>query len=525
MSRLPMGIYDDLDNQTQPVFYIDPVSTNILIFGDHATGKTSFLKTLLIRMHECIDPSRQTDIHIADFGGNLGMYEDLCQVSACFSSANEENIRRIFKALDKKISNNAVILRSRRFLDVFNSDAEEKPVHLVLVVDNVNAFLADERYEIYHEELLAYCRDGLAKGLTVIFTATDISGGLGRFMGSFGSKFAFSISQDKYVEIFGSKVFEHMSNPGRGVSVIGGKLREFQAFLPFAEEETQLKEFIEMTGQIPVKTEKMRVFDRNLTLDNYDKYVSSAYVEGENEDNISVGLDYYEHMPININLNTVRSVAIYGKKGFGKTNLLRVMINAIRTKHPDYSFVFFDDGREQLKEFYDESRPDDKYFIEMQDMVDFVTENGYYRTSKEKAKVVTRPPTVFVLQNKNMFNTKGEILMKQKIPEIIGSAEDSRCWVILAHMKKFFGAFARETEIAVNNSLFGVFLLDNIAEFAAERGTGSVFGEMDVKELKAQYARCELGDGYLYNVESDDLQKLKFIKLDKDKDKDGSKRN
>ena len=54
-------------------------------------------------------------------------------------------------------------------------------------------------------------------------------------------------------------------------------------------------------------------------------------------------------------------------------------------------------------------------------------------------------------------------------------------------------------------------LLNNIAEFAGERGSKSVFGEMDVKALKEEYARCELGDGYSYDVEADSLKKMKFI--------------
>ena len=37
-------------------------------------------------------------------------------------------------------------------------------------------------------------------------------------------------------------------------------------------------------------------------------------------------------------------------------------------------------------------------------------------------------------------------------------------------------------------------------------------GEMDVKELKTEYARCELGDGYFYDIESDELKKVKFLK-------------
>ena len=57
------------------------------------------------------------------------------------------------------------------------------------------------------------------------------------------------------------------------------------------------------------------------------------------------------------------------------------------------------------------------------------------------------------------------------------------------------------------------FLLDNIAEFVSDRGSRSVFGEMDPKELKNEYAKCELGDGYYYDIESDELKKIKLIKV------------
>ena len=56
------------------------------------------------------------------------------------------------------------------------------------------------------------------------------------------------------------------------------------------------------------------------------------------------------------------------------------------------------------------------------------------------------------------------------------------------------------------------FLLDNIGEFMMNRSDKTAFGCMDAQELKEEYARCSLGDGYYYDVEADDLKKLKFVK-------------
>ena len=62
------------------------------------------------------------------------------------------------------------------------------------------------------------------------------------------------------------------------------------------------------------------------------------------------------------------------------------------------------------------------------------------------------------------------------------------------------------------NIFEAAFLLDSIGEFISDKGSRSVFGEMDARELKAEYARCELGDGFYYDIERDSLKKLKIVK-------------
>lgn len=42
MKALQMGIYDDLDTQTQPLLNIDIFQSNAIIFGSHLSGKTTF---------------------------------------------------------------------------------------------------------------------------------------------------------------------------------------------------------------------------------------------------------------------------------------------------------------------------------------------------------------------------------------------------------------------------------------------------------------------------------------------------
>ncbi len=517
MSKLAMGLYDDLDKQTQPLLEIDVTANNLIVFGGHRSGKTTVIKTVLVRLHENLTTELERDIYVLDFGGNLGQYKDLNCISACFDSSNEENVRRVFRTIEKKVEKNTKLLASRQFLDVFYSADTAKPAHIMLIIDNVNSFLADERYESYHETLLKFCRDGLSKGLSIIFTATDLAGGMTRFMNYFGYRFALKGSADKYIDIFGMKVNEPMHNPGRGITLIEGKPMEFQIFRPFRNEDRDLPMFKEYLKSVPVRTEKLTAFSGDLTKKNFMNYLSENYKEKPTPDSFVVGLDYYEHKPIVIRMKEMHSIAIYGKKGYGKTNLLTLMIRSIRSLPGSCRFVFFDDGRKQLEALYQENKGNSFYITSIEKMFGFLFENGYVAkvTNGSMTQDIgekVNPPTVFILQNKMLFQSSGGPLMNNVFPRMIAAAEEKNYWFIYSDVKKISNN-DRMTESSLNNSIAAAFLLDNIAEFVSDRGSRSVFGEMDPKELKNEYARCELGDGYFFDIESDELKKIKLIKV------------
>lgn len=517
MNDIAMAIYDDLDNQTQPVLYVDAASDNMLVIGGHMSGKTTFIKTLLVRLHEALDPDQERDVFILDFGGNLGQYKDLSLVSACFDNSNEENVRRLFKEVEDRLEKNKKILASRQFLDVFYSDEPKKPAHIMLVIDNVNSFLADERYESYHDVLMKMSREGLSKGLTMVFTANDLTNGVGRFLGSFERRFALDGSADKYVDIFGMRVNEPMKCPGRGVSMTGGKPRELQIFLPFRDEQRDLPMFCEYLSSVETKTVKLKAFDGDLTEDNFFDFMSKSFEDDIDPDNPVVGLDYYDHKPISVNMREIHSLAIYGKKKFGKTNLLNLLVRSISKAYEEFRFVFFDDGRKGLESIYQENKARSSYITSIEDLYDFLDSNGY--AAKMERGVINKNfvekenyGTIFVLQSKMLFQQSGAQLLKNVFPKMIAAAEEKGYWFIFSDVRKVSNN-DRDTESSLNNSIAAAFLLDNIAEFVQDRGSRSVFGEMDPKELKNEYARCEVGDGYYFDIESDELKKIKIIKV------------
>lgn len=259
-----------------------------------------------------------------------------------------------------------------------------------------------------------------------------------------------------------------------------------------------------------------------------------------------------------VDFSDSRVVAIYGKKEFGKTNLLRLLLRNLKNNKKNSRFVFFDDGRKQLKVFYDEfSETFDCDYISEYEQIPINFVNGrmkkrklspmqqFYKILHEKymslyndydndllyqiygiddidftvedlprgADKADGTPTVFVIQSKSIYlNTKmNSDFIHYFLQELIDVADENDYIFIFTDVKKITDA---EVNALFNSTLKTVFLLDNIAEFASERGSKTVFGDMDQKNLKEEYAKCEIGDGYFYNVEADLLKKAKFIKTE-----------
>lgn len=543
MKELELGICDNPQKQSQPILKVDLLKNNIVIFGGPMSGKTTFIKNILVRVQEAVNPEKEEEnTYIIDFGGALTQYSEFSTVCACFDNSNEENVRRIFKKIESQLEKNVKSLKGQNFVDYINKKTSERKTipHITFIIDNVNAFLADERYLTYQESLLKLCRDGLSKGLSIILSASDVANGLGKFLPTFGEKIAFEMPAEKYLDIFGRKILQPMILKGRGVANVGFDVLEFQGFLPFEDEEKDFKPFLDK-----VKTkyneisepEKLKGFDGDLTIENFAKYSANFVSYDEcisGKDVVVLGLDYYEHIPVTLNLDDARVIAIYGKRSFGKTNLLRLILDSIYRNHSDYRFIFVDDGRKQLEKIHkslDEGE-NNVYLTNIEEMKRYFTDNGYSSMAppktgdrptsppsynpmvrpsvppqtSQKFEEKNNPFTVFVIQSKPLYSNP----IINKFPELASKAEEKGYLFIFSEVRKF-----SDTSVGgpFNNMITNAFLLDNISEFVGDRGSKSVFGEMDPKELKTQYAKCELGDGYCYDIERDELKKLKFIKI------------
>ena len=550
-----MGVYDAPEKQKQPLFEMYPLKTNVAVFGGPMTGKTTFVKTLLVRLHEKRGPDEE-EIYIVDFGGSLGDFGNLQNICAAFDNSSEENIKRVFRTVEKRLEDNADHLGGRSYYEVYRENPKACPPHLTFIIENINAFLADERYESYRDRLTKLCRDGLSKGLTVVITGRDTAG-VGRLLTNFAQKIGLGLNADEYMEIFGCKILPPMRLPGRGIVNIESNHYEFQCFLPFpVREQLGLAPLLRIAEKNP-NPRRMKAFGKELTFDDLKKQSTKPITEMP--DQVLLGLDYYEHKPVILDYAKNKAIGIYGKRKFGKTNLLKLILDGIRKQHPDYRFVYLDDGRKQLCQVMNHPIPanaqerekvldgmmsdikrdgyfrsgDEFYLRDPDQLVDFLIQNNYVTDKGSdyapgflpgltgeasqpgvpsmKPLQESPKPTVFVVDNKMFYqvlSSKGKRLLNSYLPELINRAEDTGNLVIFAEIRNMAELHREE----FNRLLTIAFLLDNLGEFIIDRGNKSVFKDMDAKEMKTTYARCEMGDGYIYTIDADELQKVKFIK-------------
>lgn len=589
--ELVLGIYDDPEKQRQSNYSVDLFHSNLAIFGTSMSGKTTLLKTLLIRLHQVVKVTEMEEIYILDFSNNLHTYKSLPYVVAYFDAFQEENVRRIFKTVDDRYSHNIRALPGKSYTE-YCADSlrkELEPRHITFIIDGLNAFMSEDKYSVFQDTLQKLARDGLSKGISIVFTANDSSNGISRMLSSFGSIIAFDIPKDQYSDLFGKKVEKPISLKGRGIVNLDTNVYEFQAYYPYnlenkanndakaVEEIRKLLENyngVETSGRLEdncailaeCDNRKMKMFDSDLTKETWKKYVGIDWNQ-YNKDYCTTGtefvagLDYYTFEPVKIDLVKTRSIAIYGKKASGKTNLLSLILEAA-AKIPGVHFVFWEDGRhglsrnaEAVDRFIRELPNNQKDIYEdWNGFVSFIESNNYYKIQKsfnENFFIPSESSTTETfllpndenfassqsdLQNLGQFDTTSKVgspypytvfviqsrVFYQQIPgsqqnQYISKLSQFISTEDLKVPKLFvFSDVQRITDNEMvtlfNNSIDHAFLLYDILRFINDRGQKSVFGTLDQIELKERYGKCEMGDGFYLNLELEEHTKLKFIK-------------
>lgn len=236
--KIPVGMYDCPENQSQGILYLDlPGQGHTAIYGAPGTGKTTMLKTIVWSLCQCFSPGEAV-VYILDCGGwSMKVLESLPHVGGVALDFEEEKIKKTAPLILEEME-----ARKRKFLEqgvssissYRETDAEPMPA-ILLAVDNVAALT--ETYPEMERLLVTVAGQGASYGVYLVCTAAGPGGIRFRIASGIKNALSFELAEKgDYVNAVGRLSGKSLP-PVRGRGFVrGNPPLEFQAARPFAEE-------------------------------------------------------------------------------------------------------------------------------------------------------------------------------------------------------------------------------------------------------------------------------------------------
>lgn len=410
----PLGIYDDPDNQYQGEAALDLSAGNTVIIGSSQYGKTNLLQLIIRNIAANYTPS-EVQMYILDFASMaLKVFEGLNHIGGIVSAAEDEKLKNFMRMIRNEIKDRKEIF-GKLGITSFSSYKEAGNTdipHIVILVDNFIAL--KELYPEYEDDIVNMCREGVAIGITLVITSIQTNGISYKYMSNFANRICLYCNQaDEYGNVFDKCRMTPKNVPGRALYSIHKALYELQTYLAFEgkreiERVGKIKEFVQqMRAQYGSKSAR-KIPEVPQILDN--EYIDSQGLRLQKYE-LAVGIDYDSVEFSILDLAKALTIGITGKKGFGKTNFIKLLLNYLQKNVFAFdSKVFVVDDYEKQLEFASQYGIVDKYTIdiaEFENVLSAVEEELQTRLEDVKefgiSAIDKEPLIVVIVQNKEVF--------------------------------------------------------------------------------------------------------------------------
>ena len=547
------GIYDDPANQLQPEVTLNLSDGNIMVIGSAQTGKTTLLQTMLRGIAESRSPG-QVSVYILDFASKvLKIYETLNHVGGVMTDADDEKLKNFFKMMYEEIERRKEqfsqlgISSYAAYMEIAGAgsqavssipnipnipnipiipiipnipDIPHTPVmphlpHIVIMLDNLSVF--KEVFQEYEDAMLNICREGLAVGVTVVATAKQTSGLSYKYLSNFATRIAFNCNdRSEYGSVFDRCRVYPKNTAGRGLTSIDKAIYEFQAYLPFdgdteSKRVEQIKAFIADMRNI-YGAERARSVPSIPAVLKEDHWASVSYGFGDYI--VPVGLTYNEIEPVTVDLAHAVTVGIYGREGFGKSNLIRLIMKYLyrRVFELPCEAYLIDGYDRQLAEFESFGFVR-RYTIDCSEFGEIVqTFSGAVTARMDMLKLGgnldSEPLLLCIVQNQQIY-AAGTVpkAISDQFKKLVNDAKRLKICFIFANIDNN-PEYSPPEIMKAARDFSQYFLLDdvgNVKLFGANK-----FGANDLKQYKKAVAP---GDGYTYDARAG-LVKIKLVKCE-----------
>lgn len=244
---IPLGIYDDPDNQVQNKAHLNLTMNNVLVAGTSRSGKTNLLQMIIKAVCELYTP-QDVNIYIIDFASMiLKKFEKLKFVSGVITPRDDDMLKTFIKIISEEVEKRKKILADSGYgsYSIYRQSGHRELPQIILMIDNFGNL--KELYENYIDIFLMLLRDGNSVGITVVTTITQASRMGYKYLANFGQMLAYHCaSSQEYSNLFEKCKLEPDDTPGRFLISIDRTIYEGQTYEAFdAESDSQRIEIID----------------------------------------------------------------------------------------------------------------------------------------------------------------------------------------------------------------------------------------------------------------------------------------
>ncbi|MBE5934404.1 MAG: type VII secretion protein EssC [Lachnospiraceae bacterium] len=499
---VPIGIYDDPEQQRQDVYTMNLSESNTYVIGSAQTGKTTFMQTVLYELMDMYSPD-EVNMYILDCGNMaLKVFESANHVGGVVLVYEEERVKNLFKLIHGFIKERKAKLSSiglgtyRAYLEAGYYDLPQ----IVMMIDNYDAF--KDYYPDLLDEILVISREGQSVGINLVITATHTNTISYKALTNFANRIAY-VCNDliEYSNLFSKPRIQPKEVPGRAIALLDKKVIELQTMICVEGEKEitrveNIKAFIEANSVIHKNKyarlipEVPEIIRKSQLLQKMPRIFSEQY-------KVPVGISFDKVEYEFLDLKGLGLFAVTGREKSGKTNFVINILDTLAVTNSFTQAFIIDSDDGHLKQianhpvvakYVDDAKSLDKIIEvtekELESRKELAKVNGIEAVLSKKALIM------LVIENENAFTLlKNDINLFNKLKNMIKQYKDYKFVVVCSNVENANISFSATPLMKEIKDYNNYMIFEDIADIKIIATT--------MKQQREEKKPLKLGDGFL----------------------------
>ena len=339
-----VGLCDDPENQTQSPLVLDFAQNgHHAVIGSVVSGKSTFMQTMLYAICDKYSPDR-VNMYILDFSSrSLAPFADAPHCGGVLGEKDTEQVARLLNLINRMIQERKTIFNGGSYTQYVKAYGLKIPA-VIIAVDNYAGF-SEKTEGKYEQFFIRLAREGATYGIFLLLSAQGfgISEIPNRIADNIGTVVTVNLGDKfKYMDVLRTSsvaLLPEAGVKGRGLAHIGDRFLEYQTAIAFEAEDdyarleimrskfNRMKE--DYTGEcarkIPMIPAEPTIADIKSDSD-YSPAIASRNL-------IPFAYNITDASLYSIDLSDTYCYCISGKQRTGKTNVLKLILDAVLQKN------------------------------------------------------------------------------------------------------------------------------------------------------------------------------------------------